>query len=74
MKTREDIDAALDRLSERLQALCSELPPEQVLEVFPDEVRPLTERVAPEYEAYVEERVHDMLAEAGLIRDDAAGG
>jgi len=74
MKTRADIDAELARLSERLDALCRELPPERVLEAFPDEVRPLTEQVAPEHEAYVEDRVNAMLTAAGLIHDDAAGG
>ncbi|MGY1410985.1 MULTISPECIES: hypothetical protein [unclassified Luteimonas] len=74
MKTKAEIDAALTRLSARMQALCSELPPGQVLEAFSREARPLTEQVAPEYEAYVEERVHAMLAEAGLIPDDAASG
>lgn len=74
MKTKAEIDAALSRLSARLRALCSELPPGQVLEAFSREARPLTEQVTPEFEAYVEERVHAMLAEAGLIPDDAASG
>jgi len=74
MKTRADIDTDLARLSARLQELCGELPSEQVLEAFSREARPLTEQVAPEHEAYVEDRVHAMLAEAGLIQDDAAGG
>jgi len=74
MKTKAEIDAALTRLSARMQALCSELPPEQVLEAFSREARPVTEQVTPEFEAYVEERVHAMLAEAGLIPDDAASG
>ena len=74
MKTKAEIDAALSRLSARMQALCSELPPGQVLEAFSREARPLTEQVTPEFEAYVEERVHAMLAEAGLIPDDAASG
>ena len=46
MKTKAEIDAALPRLSARMQALCSELPPEQVLEAFSREARPLA-RVSP---------------------------
>lgn len=74
MKTKRDIDTELARLADRLQALCSQLTPEQVLETFPAEARPLTEQVPAEHEAYVEDRIHRMLADAGLIADDSPTG
>lgn len=74
MKTQAEIDRALLRLAERLQALCRELPPTQVLEAFSAEARPLTEQVPAEHEAWVEDRIHRMLGDAGLLPDDAAGG
>lgn len=74
MKDKADIDAALARLATRLDELRSELPQDQVLKAFSDETAPVTEHVPPEHEAYVEDRIHAMLAEAGLIQDDSPGG
>ena len=74
MKDKADIDAALARLAARLDALCRQLPREQVLEAFSNETGPVTGQVPPEHEAYVESRIHALLADAGLIQDDSPGG
>src|SRR5690606_11956578 len=74
MKSKADIDATVARLAERLRELCTQLPPAQVLEAFSREAAPLTEQVPAEHEAYVEERIHSLLSDAGLIPDDSPGG
>ncbi|NYZ62939.1 hypothetical protein [Luteimonas deserti] len=74
MKTQAEIDSALAQLEDRLQSLCSELPPERVLEAFADETRRVTAGVPAEHEAHVEDSVHRMLADAGLIPDDSPTG
>ena len=74
MKTKADIDRELAHLQERLAELCDRLPPARVIEAFSGETAPLTDQVPAEHEAYVEERIHRMLTEAGLIQDDSPGG
>ena len=74
MKSKADIDAALERLAARLEELRARLPQGQVLEAFSNETGPVTEQVPPEHEAYVESRIHALLADAGLIQDDSPGG
>jgi len=74
MKDKTEIDAELARMAERLDALCSELPQDEVLAVFSTETAPVTEHVPPELESYVERRIHAMLAGAGLIQDDSPSG
>ncbi|MFL6587454.1 MAG: hypothetical protein ACJ8GV_11305 [Luteimonas sp.] len=72
MKTKSDIDAALDRLAERLSELRHSLPKEEVLDAFGEAARPLIEAVPAELDAYVQDRVHTLLTDAGLILDDPA--
>jgi hypothetical protein len=74
MDTLAYLETELARLASRLDDLCSHLPPEQVLEEFSGEARPVVEAAPAEHEAYVEDRVHAMLVEAGLIPDDSPTG
>jgi len=43
MKTLSDIDAMLERLRSRLEALLAERPRETVLDAFSEEAKPLIE-------------------------------
>ncbi len=74
MDSRSDIDDELERLASRLRALVQQVPQDEVLPVFSEELRRFASRVPAEHDAYVQERVHDMLADAGLIPDDPATG
>jgi len=70
MKSKSDIDAALVRLAGQLAELRRTRPQQDVLEAFGEVARPLVEQVPAEHDAYVQERVHALLTEAGLIQDD----
>lgn len=72
MKTKADIDTELERLKQKLEALCNDLPQDEILDAFAEAARPLTEQVPPEHDAYVQDRVHTLLTNAGLIADDPA--
>ncbi|MDR7191847.1 hypothetical protein [Luteimonas terrae] len=74
MKTQHDIDIELERLAGQLAELRRTLPQDEVLEAFGEAARPLTERVPPELDAYVQDRVNMLLTDAGLIQDDPASG
>lgn len=74
MDSRSDIDSELERLASRLRALVKQLPQDEVLQVFAEELQRVVARVPAEHDAYVHERVHDMLAAHGLIPDDPATG
>ncbi len=74
MKTLSDIDAMLERLRSRLQALLDAQPRETVLDAFSEDARPLIEQVPEEHDAYVQDRVHRMLVAAELIPDESPTG
>lgn len=72
MKTKADIDTELERLQQKLETLRRDLPQDQILDAFAEAAKPLTEQVPPEHDAYVQDRVHTLLTDAGLIADDPA--
>lgn len=74
MTTLSDIDAMLEGLRGRLEALLAERPRETVLDVFSEEAKPLIEQVPEEHDAYVQDRVHRMLVGAELIPDESPTG
>lgn len=74
MNAKADIDAELDRLQDRLRALLAERPRDEVLDAFAREAQPLIERSSAEHAAYIQDRIHDMLVDAGAIEDDSPTG
>ena len=74
MKTLSDIDAMLDQLRGRLEALLGDQPREAVLDAFSEAAKPLIEQVPEEHDAYVQDRVHRMLVAAELIPDESPTG
>ncbi|PBJ84005.1 hypothetical protein CMZ84_05975 [Lysobacteraceae bacterium NML93-0399] len=74
MKSRSDIDALIDQLRARLQALLDAHPHDAVLDLFADEAKPLVEQVPAEFDADVQDRVHRMLVDAGLLPDESPTG
>lgn len=71
---RADIDRELERLQQRLRALCDELPADQVQDAFAGEAESLTVDPPAEHDAYIQERIHAMLVEAGVIEDESPTG
>ncbi|MBD9368868.1 hypothetical protein [Xanthomonas sp. XNM01] len=72
-RTRESIDAELQRLQQRIPELIDECDPGDVLEAFAAEAARLTHHVTAEHDAYVDDRISCMLASAGLIPGESEG-
>ena len=74
MRSKADIDLELQRLEQHLQVLCAELPRDEVHDAFAREAHPLTSEPPAEHDAYIQERIHEMLVAAGVIEDESPTG
>ena len=70
MKTRAELDAALNALAGKLDSLFADTAPEDWLEAFAGEAEPIRDAAGPEDLAHVDWRIQCILRDAGLIPGD----
>ncbi len=70
MKTRAELDAALDVLTEDLPAMLEQTRPEDWMEAFAGEAEPIRDAAGAEDIEHVNSRLQCIVRDAGLIPGD----
>ncbi len=70
MKSRAELDFALEALAAKLDALFADTEPEDWMEAFAGEAEPIRDAAGPSDLAHVDARLQCMRRDAGLIPGD----
>ncbi len=70
MKTRAELDAALDVLQQSLPTMLEQTRPEDWMEAFAGEAEPIRDAAGPDDIVHVNNRLQCILRDAGLIPGD----